>query len=73
MKKGKRKKNVLAVGSMPDRRSITVKDYAAEHGLNRKTVYGAVERGELPAIRVGRSIRILPAALARKAPNETRA
>lgn len=42
-----------------DKEAITVKEYAAAYGVNRKTVYAAIGRGELPVIRVGRSIRIL--------------
>jgi excisionase family DNA binding protein len=38
---------------------VTVENLAAFLGLNRKTIYSAIDRGELPgARRVGRSIRI---------------
>ena len=39
---------------------VTVESLAAFLGLNRKTIYAAIDRGEVPgARRVGRAIRIL--------------
>jgi len=39
---------------------VTVESLAAFLGLNRKTLYAAIDRGEVPgARRVGRAIRIL--------------
>ncbi len=42
---------------------LTVRDVANELRLDRSTVYRLVERGEIPAVRVGGSIRIDPAEL----------
>lgn len=46
-------------GPLLEKEAITVKEYAAACGVNRKTVYGAIARGELAVIRVGRALRIL--------------
>jgi excisionase family DNA binding protein len=43
---------------LPDRPVLTVKELAAILGVNVKTAYAAIEAGELPAIRVGKVIRI---------------
>ena len=36
---------------------VTVAQVAAELGVSRMTVYRLADRGELPALRVGRSVR----------------
>jgi excisionase family DNA binding protein len=40
------------------RQTISVPEAAELIGMNPRTVYNAVDRGECPAIRVGRTIRI---------------
>jgi excisionase family DNA binding protein len=37
---------------------LSPRQFAREFGVGTSAVYGAVERGEVPAIRVGRHIRI---------------
>jgi len=47
--------------SLPDpvaEPTITVERAAAVLGVSRRTGYAAAERGELPSVRVGRSIRV---------------
>lgn len=44
-------------------RALTVAETAAALHLNRNTVYDLVRRGQLPALRVGRVIRIPETAL----------
>jgi excisionase family DNA binding protein len=44
-------------------RYLTVTECAAMLGVEHKTVRRLIERGELPALRVGRLLRIDPAAL----------
>ncbi|WP_231510154.1 helix-turn-helix domain-containing protein, partial [Streptosporangium roseum] len=43
-----------------DRVAMTVAESALLLGVHRDAAYDAVHRGELPAIRVGRAIRIPP-------------
>ena len=38
--------------------TVSVDQFAQVFDLHRTTVYSAVKRGELPAVRVGRRIRI---------------
>lgn len=45
-----------AYDDLPSR--LTVPEYQAATGLGRGTVYDAVQRGELPVLRVGRRILI---------------
>ncbi len=40
------------------RETLTVPEAAELLGVNPRTVYVAIERGECPAIRVGRNIRV---------------
>ena len=42
-------------------RAYSVKEVAAKLGVNPKTVYSAIEAGELPAIRIGQRL-LLPRA-----------
>ncbi len=42
---------------------LTVKELCALLNLRPWAVYGLVDRGEIPVLRVGRSVRISPAAL----------
>ncbi len=39
-------------------RYLAVEDFRRQHGLGRARVYRALERGELPHVRVGRKILI---------------
>jgi excisionase family DNA binding protein len=45
----------------------SVDDTAAVLGLNRKTIYDAIARGEIPATRIGRALRVPGAWLQRMA------
>ncbi len=38
--------------------TIPVPEYAAETGFSKSAVYAAIARGELPAVRNGRSVRL---------------
>jgi excisionase family DNA binding protein len=38
--------------------TITIERAAAVLGIGRRTAYAAAERGELPALRVGRCVRV---------------
>ena len=50
---------------------LTVREVAAILRVGRNQLYQAVARGELPAVRIGRTIRIPKAALARPAHHPT--
>lgn len=50
---------------LPERPTMTVPEAAEALGVHRDTVYDAVRRGELPAIRLGRTVRIPTARIAR--------
>jgi excisionase family DNA binding protein len=52
--------------TMPAERLLTVREVCALVNLRPWAVYGLIERGEIPSIRVGRSVRVSPAALRRK-------
>jgi len=41
-----------------EKKAYRVREYAEAYGLDPMTLYRAIYRGELPAIKVGRSIRI---------------
>lgn len=41
-----------------NRTMLSVDEVASRWGLNRKTVYELIQRGELPSRRFGRSLRI---------------
>lgn len=43
---------------MPGKRWISVKECAAYLSLHLKSVYVLIGRGEIPAARVGRSVRV---------------
>ena len=43
---------------LPDRPVLTVKEVAAILGVNVKTIYAGIEAGSIPAIRVGKVIRV---------------
>jgi len=59
--------------TFPPSRALTVSEVAALLRMNKKTVYGAIKRGELPHIRAGHSIRVLPSALFSMASADTEA
>jgi excisionase family DNA binding protein len=42
----------------PERLTIDVREYAAAAGISRLSVYLAVQRGEIPVVRIGRRILI---------------
>ena len=42
-----------------------VPDVVESLGLSRSEVYALIQRGEMPAVRIGRSVRVPAAALAR--------
>lgn len=42
----------------PQRKTLSVDEVAAELGVNRNTVYKAIETGQIPAIQVGRLVLI---------------
>lgn len=50
----------------PDR-PMTVAEAAAWLGIGRNQVYGAISRGELPHLRIGRTIRLFKSAIVRYA------
>lgn len=37
---------------------LSVDELAARWGMHRQTVYAAIDRGEIKAVRVGRAVRI---------------
>ena len=41
-----------------EKKGYRVREYAEAYGLDPMTLYRAIYRGELPAIKIGRSIRI---------------
>lgn len=44
-----------------DEPTVTVERVAAIFGISRSAAYAAVDRGEVPHVRVGRSVRVLSA------------
>lgn len=46
-----------------DERMLTVQEVAQRLHISTRTVLALIQRGELEAVRVGRSVRIEPAAL----------
>jgi excisionase family DNA binding protein len=46
-------------GEIPDSKFLTVAEVAAMMRVSKMTVYRLVHSGELPAVRVGRSFRVL--------------
>lgn len=50
--------NSNALPDPKDRPTLTVDEAAELLGLDRKTLYGAINSGELPCLRVGRRILI---------------
>jgi excisionase family DNA binding protein len=58
-------RNAQAVDSPPERteRLLTVADAATFLAISRRQVYVLLDRGELPAVRVGTRIRLIPADL----------
>jgi len=50
---------------MDERQTLTVEEAARVLGLGRNSAYQAVERGDLPVLRVGRRLLVRPAALER--------
>jgi excisionase family DNA binding protein len=51
--------------AVPTNRALTVRIAARRLSLSEKSVYRAIARGDLPAIRVGRAVRVPEAALER--------
>ena len=41
-------------------RALTAPQVAAQLQLSRALVYALIQRGELPAVHIGRSVRVLP-------------
>jgi excisionase family DNA binding protein len=58
-------RNAQVVDSSPERmeRLLTVADAAAYFAVSRRQVYVLLDRGELPAVRVGSRLRLIPADL----------
>lgn len=46
-------------------RYLPIEDFRRQHGLGRERVYRAIERGEMPHVRIGRKILIPSDALDR--------
>jgi excisionase family DNA binding protein len=46
-------------GDLPDSKFLTVAEVAAMMRVSKMTVYRLVHGGDLPAVRVGRSFRVL--------------
>jgi excisionase family DNA binding protein len=44
--------------------TLTIAEFAERHQLSHNTVYRLIQSGEVPAIRLGRSLRIPESALA---------
>jgi excisionase family DNA binding protein len=55
--------SVQGVAVLPDK-LLTVAAVAAQLGVCRATVYAMAERGDLPHVRIGNTVRIAPADLA---------
>jgi excisionase family DNA binding protein len=55
-----------AVDQHPQSPFLLVKDVAAIFGVSRQTIYDAIERDEIPSIRLGKTIRIPVARLREK-------
>jgi excisionase family DNA binding protein len=53
MTAGKKKEKITM-----DKTMLSVDELAARWGMHKQTVYAAIERGEIKAVRVGRSVRI---------------
>ena len=53
------------------RQPLKVGDVSRRLGLARQTTYRLIQRGEIPSLRVGRSIRVDPAELERLIRKET--
>lgn len=49
---------------LPERPTMSVAEVAEVLGVSRDATYDAVKRGELPALRVGRTIRVPTAKIA---------
>lgn len=49
---------VLRPSVVSSRQTVTVDELAAVLGLGRKLVYQAIQRGEIPVIRIGRRILV---------------
>jgi excisionase family DNA binding protein len=56
----------IGVDTINERLTVSVREAAAMLGLSKNSVLAAVERGELPAIRVGRRILIARLPLERR-------
>jgi excisionase family DNA binding protein len=52
------------IPALPDRPTLSVKESANVLGVNVKTLYGEINAGRFPAIRLGRAIRISRAVVA---------
>ena len=63
MSGGDRSSGVITTG--PDRLTLTVEEAAATLGISRASAYEGVRRGEIPAIRIGRRVRVPRVALDR--------
>ena len=52
------------IPALPDRPTLSVREAADILGVNVKTLYGEINAGRFPAIRLGRAIRISRAVVA---------
>jgi excisionase family DNA binding protein len=43
---------------MPSQTVLTINDLALRWRVDRKSLYGMIDRGELPVMRIGRLIRV---------------
>ena len=50
---------------MAERTGNSVNEAAEKLGVNKKTIYRAIQEGQLPAIRLGRKVIIIPAVIDR--------
>lgn len=48
----------MTVNMTIDRQTLTVEEAAAVLGIGRNSAYQAIERGELPVIRIGRRLLV---------------
>lgn len=59
---GEQVREILTVGDLRRRPTITIREYAAFVGVSKDTAYEAAARGELKVLRLGRRV-VVPTAL----------